>query len=55
MLLDFAIHTRLNYSDKDTVAVVKGDELHNVEVATYLPTYVIIWVLLVKHGSGAFF
>ena len=55
MLLDFEIHTRPNYSDKDTVAVEKGDELQDVQVATYLPTYAIIWVLLVKHDSGAFF
>jgi hypothetical protein len=55
MLLDFEIHTRPNYSDKDTVEVDKGDELRDVEVATYLSSYAIIWVLLVKHDPGAFF
>jgi hypothetical protein len=35
MLLEFEIHTRPNYSDKDTVAGEEGDELRDVEVATY--------------------
>jgi len=29
--------------------------MQDVEVSTYLPTYAIIWVLLVKHDSGPFF
>jgi hypothetical protein len=54
MLLRFETHTRPNYADKDTAAVEEGDEVQDVEVATYLPTSAIIWVLLVKHDPCAF-
>lgn len=54
MLLNFEIHTRPNYSDKDRVAVEEVDELQDVEVTTYLPIQAILSVLLVKHDPGAF-